>query len=205
MSEYQYDLPLQSPEHAAWCRREAARRYCGRIISDEVGMIVIEQSVNGLRHTDDVLRAISRYNGRKVKRTKEARLPPMAHVMRRPLDLNYGIDVTLFARAARALYRYQLRMGTSVENPSSDWSGFLLSFWGDRFVVLANAYRTLAIYELARGGPAEGKPDVTFERLKSWPHGLERFENSKLRRLESWPEGWENGNEKLTTVAKEHT
>jgi hypothetical protein len=53
-----YDLPIQSDEHANWCRKEAERRYGGNIVRDSVGMLVVRQP-NGITHTDAVLRALS--------------------------------------------------------------------------------------------------------------------------------------------------
>lgn len=59
---FKYDRPIESPEHAIFCRREAARRYGGKVIKEPYyGMLVVEDEI-GLTHTDDVLRALSFYN-----------------------------------------------------------------------------------------------------------------------------------------------
>lgn len=56
-----YCTPIRSDAHAAWCRAEAERRYFGKVIEDELGMLVVEQRPEGFTHTDDVLRALSFY------------------------------------------------------------------------------------------------------------------------------------------------
>ncbi len=56
-----YDRPIQSPEHAAFCRKEAERRYGGKLVEEPYcGMLVVEDEI-GLTHTDAVLRALSFY------------------------------------------------------------------------------------------------------------------------------------------------
>lgn len=55
-----YETPIKSPEHAEFCKREAQRRYGGKIITDSLGMLLVKQADNGILHTDDVLRALSR-------------------------------------------------------------------------------------------------------------------------------------------------
>lgn len=60
--KFKYDRPIQSPEHAAFCQKEAERRYGGELIEEPYcGMLVVEDAI-GLSHTDDVLRALSFYN-----------------------------------------------------------------------------------------------------------------------------------------------
>jgi hypothetical protein len=55
-----YEIPIDSDEQAEWCRREAARKYQGKVIEDDLGMYIV-QDRSGLTHTDDVLRALSFY------------------------------------------------------------------------------------------------------------------------------------------------
>jgi len=57
-SRFKYDLPIKSAKHAAWCLREAERRYHGRVVKDSYGMTLVEDRI-GLMHTDAVLRALS--------------------------------------------------------------------------------------------------------------------------------------------------
>jgi hypothetical protein len=55
----EYDQPILSPQHEAFCRAEAERRYDGKIIrDDESGILFVEDS-DGVCHTDAVLRALS--------------------------------------------------------------------------------------------------------------------------------------------------
>lgn len=54
-----YDLPIQSIEHAEWCKKEAARRYGGKVVKDEYAMFKVEDKSREFCHTDDVLRALS--------------------------------------------------------------------------------------------------------------------------------------------------
>jgi hypothetical protein len=57
----EYDVPIVSPEHFAWCCAEAERRYDGKVIrDDESGMLLCEDD-EGVCHTDAVLRALSSY------------------------------------------------------------------------------------------------------------------------------------------------
>jgi hypothetical protein len=55
-----YDLPIQSPEHAAWLREEAERRYGGKIVRDGEMLIVVGEDGEPLG-TNAVLRAFSFY------------------------------------------------------------------------------------------------------------------------------------------------
>lgn len=55
-----YDKPIQSPEHAAFCRREAELRYRGVLVRDQFGMVLVRDA-HGVEHTDAVLRALSSY------------------------------------------------------------------------------------------------------------------------------------------------
>lgn len=58
---YKYDTPIESPEHAEFCRAEAEKRYGGKIIKEpEFGMLLVEDE-SGYLHTDPVLRALSFY------------------------------------------------------------------------------------------------------------------------------------------------
>jgi hypothetical protein len=58
MTDYKYDVPILDDNHAEFCKREAERRYCGKIIVDGDGMFLVEE-LNGDCHTDEVLRALS--------------------------------------------------------------------------------------------------------------------------------------------------
>ena len=58
-----YDRPILSEDHADFCRREAERRYGGKIIRNEDGMLLVEDE-DGVCHTDPVLRALSFYKNR---------------------------------------------------------------------------------------------------------------------------------------------
>jgi hypothetical protein len=53
-----YDVPIISNDHAAFCLREAARRYGGQIVRDHQRMYCVRDDA-GLIHTDAVLRAAS--------------------------------------------------------------------------------------------------------------------------------------------------
>jgi hypothetical protein len=52
-----YDVPVLSPEHAAFLKAEAERRYEGKIIRQ--GEMLLVEDENGVCHTDEVLRALS--------------------------------------------------------------------------------------------------------------------------------------------------
>jgi hypothetical protein len=54
----EYDVPIKDIDHALFCLREAQRRYGGKLITDDLGMYVVEDG-NGITHTDAVLRALS--------------------------------------------------------------------------------------------------------------------------------------------------
>jgi hypothetical protein len=56
---HEYDVPIRSDDHAEFCRREAERRYNGRLIRDD-GDCLVEDS-DGVCHTDAVLRALSNW------------------------------------------------------------------------------------------------------------------------------------------------
>jgi hypothetical protein len=58
--EMKYDVPIRSPEHAAFCRAEAERRYRGKIVRDGELLIVVDEDGNATG-TDAVLRALSFY------------------------------------------------------------------------------------------------------------------------------------------------
>jgi hypothetical protein len=60
-----YELPILSPQHAAFCRAEAERRYEAKLIRDRYGMLVAEDAA-GVTHTDAVLRALSYYREGKL-------------------------------------------------------------------------------------------------------------------------------------------
>jgi len=60
---FKYSVPIESPQHADWCLREAAQHYGGQPVVDDYGMSLIEDPA-GLRHTDDVLRALSHFRHR---------------------------------------------------------------------------------------------------------------------------------------------
>lgn len=60
-----YELPILSPQHAAFCRAEAERRYEAKLIRDRYGMLVAEDAT-GVTHTDAVLRALSYYREGKL-------------------------------------------------------------------------------------------------------------------------------------------
>ncbi len=64
-ADEQYDVPIRSPKHAAFCKEEAARRYDGRLIKDEEGMLVVKDQ-HGQTHTDAVLRALSLYESQEL-------------------------------------------------------------------------------------------------------------------------------------------
>ena len=53
-----YDVPIKGIDHAQFCIAEAERRYGGKLFNDDHGMCVVEDA-NGIRHTDEVLRALS--------------------------------------------------------------------------------------------------------------------------------------------------
>jgi hypothetical protein len=57
LEKNKYDVPILSPEHAAFCRAEAERRYGGRIIRD--GEMSFVEDARGVCRTDAVLRALS--------------------------------------------------------------------------------------------------------------------------------------------------
>jgi hypothetical protein len=57
-----YEPTFETREHAAFCRAEAERRYKGKLIRDEYGMLLVRDS-KGIEHTDAVLRALSSYRG----------------------------------------------------------------------------------------------------------------------------------------------
>jgi len=59
-SKFVYSPRIESAAHADWCLREAELAYGGRVVKDEYGMLLVEDR-NGLTHTDDVLRAVSRW------------------------------------------------------------------------------------------------------------------------------------------------
>jgi hypothetical protein len=56
-----YDIPIRSPEHAAYCRAEAERRYQAKVIRDEKSGMLVAEDADGVCHTDAVLRALSFY------------------------------------------------------------------------------------------------------------------------------------------------
>jgi len=64
-----YDIPITSSEHAEFCRREAERRYEGTIVRDEYCMLLV-RDVDGLEHTDAVLRALSNRREQPICMTK---------------------------------------------------------------------------------------------------------------------------------------
>lgn len=53
-----YDVPIESQEHAEFCKHEACRRYEGRLVRDQYRMYLVKDALD-LIHTDDVLRAVS--------------------------------------------------------------------------------------------------------------------------------------------------
>lgn len=53
-----YNIPILNPEHAAFCLREAERRYRGRLVRHRDGMLTVKDT-EGFEHTDPVLRALS--------------------------------------------------------------------------------------------------------------------------------------------------
>lgn len=52
-----YDIPILGPEHAEFCKREAERRYEGKLIL-KGGMLTV-QDASGFCHIDPVLRALT--------------------------------------------------------------------------------------------------------------------------------------------------
>ena len=81
-----YEIPIESPEHAAFCRAEAEKRYNGKIVHDSEGIMLLVKQIGaafydtvdgwimysepGTTHTDDVLRALSFYEMAPEKRAK---------------------------------------------------------------------------------------------------------------------------------------
>jgi hypothetical protein len=58
MTDFKYDVPILSLEHAKFCLAEAERRYGGKIVRDREMLIVVDADGNALA-TDAVLRALS--------------------------------------------------------------------------------------------------------------------------------------------------
>jgi hypothetical protein len=58
-----YDRPIRSRDHAVACRAHAVRRYGGKLIRDQDGMLLVEDG-DGVCHTDEVLRALSFFGDR---------------------------------------------------------------------------------------------------------------------------------------------
>lgn len=58
-----YDIPILGPEHAEFCKREAERRYEGKLIK-RGGMLTV-QDAQGFCHLDAVLRALTNWERRR--------------------------------------------------------------------------------------------------------------------------------------------
>jgi hypothetical protein len=58
-----YDIPILSAEHSEFCRKEAERRYCGTMVRDDSGMLLVRDA-EGICHTDAVLRSLSMWEPR---------------------------------------------------------------------------------------------------------------------------------------------
>jgi hypothetical protein len=83
MSDMTYDPKILSPEHAMFCWAEAERRYTGKMVRDEYNMLMV-QDMDGVEHTDAVLRALSNYQppGSAPRRSRPV-MPPKSWLPKR--------------------------------------------------------------------------------------------------------------------------
>jgi hypothetical protein len=138
MTDFTYDVPILSREHAAFCRAEAERRYGGKIVRDGQ-MLIVVNTEGDATGTDAVLRALSFYPDREEFRTKFNAAREIADPVEREATQRQLFDE--FSDAVRAEARAEM------EHMESVWAKYLSTFKGSLYMVLADGETFTALGE----------------------------------------------------------